>query len=331
MLTAEAIKQQSLAAYGQWCKQWREHAKIHSAFPMKPLSDFENIGIGKAILCIANGASFERNLETIKKYQGNVDILVCDKSLGPCLDHGIIPTYAVLCDANVSYEKYLEPWKDRLSNTILFSNVCANPKWTDKVNSWKDIYFFVNEDVLESEKEFTKLSGCKNTIAAATNVSNAMVVFLTQSNNDVGRRNYFGYDKILLIGFDYSWLSQGNYYAFNPDGNGKHHYMRHQYGKTLAGDLCYTSNNLAFSAKWLEKYISTFNLPVVQCSKDTILGTKYSGELSTQMQYKSDSEDSEIVRTMIAKRNELVAMAKKLESEVIAIGKKHFYSFVTSV
>lgn len=329
MLDTKAIINQSKNAYSQWAKQWREHAKINSQYEMKPLTDFENTGVGKAVLCIANGFSFEENLETIKKYQGNVDILACDKTLGHCLDNGIIPTYLVLCDANVSYELYMEKWKDQLQNTILFSNVCANPKWTENGN-WKDKYFFVNMDVIDSHVEFSKLSGCNNQIPAATNVSNAMVVFLTQSDNN-GRRNFFGYDKILLIGFDYSWRYGGKYYAFDPDGSGKNNYMRHMNLIDFNGNLAYTSNNLAFSAKWLEKYLTAFNLPVVQCTKNTVLSSKYHGSLEEQMQYNFKQTDKPQVKKIMKIHAEASKALKQAEDALHKIGRDHYMGFLRSV
>lgn len=323
------IRQQSESAYKQWAEQWRIQAKYVSKFPMKKLGVFENIGIGRACLVIANGQTFEDNIETIKKYQKNVDILVCDKTLGHCLDHGIIPTYVLVCDANVNYEKYMEPWKDKLSDTILFSNVCANPKWLDNGN-WKDKFFFVNKDVLGSEKEFSALSGCTNFIPAGTNVSNAMVVFLTQSDNE-GRRNFFGYDKYLLIGFDYSWRMGGKYYAFDELGGGKANYMRHVYSINLAGNPCYSSGNLIFSAEWLQTYVKTFRLPVVQCTKDSVLTMPYSGDLEKQMQYRFKEYDHKHVIKAVRDLREAMRKVNDLKFNIEAIGREHHYSHLASL
>ncbi len=328
MPTPEQITAQSKAAYGQWATQWREHATWHSKHKMKDLGDFENQGIGKPILCIANGYTFEENIETIKLLQENVDIMACDKTLGLCLQNGIRPTYVLVCDANVSYEKYLEPWKDQLKGITLFSNVCANPQWTEE--KWKDIYFFVNKDIINSEVEFSALSGCKNMIPAATNVSNAMVVFLTQSDNS-GRCNFFGYDKILLIGYDYSWRPDGNYYAFDKLGGGKFNYMRHMYLKNLNDTYCYSSGNLAFSAEWLEKYIKSFKLPVVQCSKETIMGGAYFGDLSDNMKYKFRRGDAGRVRKLVSDRNQMSKTIKRIDKTMRQIGKDHFYASYASI
>ncbi len=321
-MTDEMIIAQSKAAYGQWCKQWREHAKIHADIPKHSFSDFEAIGVGKAILCVANGYSFEENIETIKKYQHNVDILCCDKTLGHLLDHGITPTYCMVCDANVDFEKYLAKWKDKLSNTILFINACGNPEWTKKGN-WKNIYLFVNKDIINSEKEFCELSGVRNLLPAGTNVSNAMLILLTQSDNE-GRKNFFGYDKIILIGFDYSWKFGGKYYAFNEDGDGKSKYMKHTYVVTPGGAFAYTSGNLAFSRDWLAKYVTTFNLPVVQCAKDSILQFGAPKNLEEQIQYRHKVEDKKIVVSALRDLRFYHNKINELTKTIYQIGKDHW-------
>lgn len=328
-MNEQAILEQSKAAYKQWCEQWRRHAREHLPFKKKSLHDFENIGVGKAVLCVANGYSLEENIETIKENQHNVDILCCDKTLGHLLDNGITPTYVMVCDANVDYDKYLKPWKDKLSKTILFNNACGNPEWTRNGN-WKDIYFFINKDILSSEVEFSRLSGCQNFIPAGTNVSNAMVVLLTQSDNH-GRKNFFGYDKILLIGFDYSWKYDGKYYAFNDDGDGKAQYMRHLYLTTPSGEFGYTSGNLAFSRDWLAKYIGTFNLPIVQCAKDSILVLGKTGKLEEQMKYKHKPEDGVTVRKAVDELRKIKARETELFNRINEIGKEHYWAHAQTI
>lgn len=328
-LTDEHVKEQSKRAYAQWCVQWREHAKIHSRFPMKSLSDFEFSGVGKAALCVANGYSLELEIETIKKYHKNIDTVCCDKSLGSLIRNGVKPTFCVLCDANVNYEVYMKPYENELDETILISNICANPKWTHTGN-WKDKYFFVNMDVLNSEKEFMDISGCRNLIPAGTNVSNALVILLTQSDN-TGRKNFFGYDKILLIGFDYCWKPRGKYYAFDGEGNGKNNYMRHTYALTHNRDFCYTSSNLLFSAKWLSDYVKAYQLPVVQCTKESIFATEAMGKLEEQMQYGFRKEDGKKVSDLVSLRKTLQKKMKELENQINIIAKEHYYSFVASV
>lgn len=320
-------KKQSETAYNQMAPLWRENAKHHAKYaPFKPLTDFQNIGVGKAIILIANGYSFEENIETLKAKHHGHDILCCDKTLGHLLDNGIKPTYCLIADAKVNYEKYMEPWKDQLQDTILFSAVTANTKWSDNGN-WKDKYFFVNFDSIRSEREFAAITGCQNQVAAATNVSNAMVVFITQCDNKA-RRNFFGYDKIILLGYDYSWKPDGNYYAFDKTGNGKHNYMRHVYAVNRKGDMVFTSANLLFSAQWLENYLSIFKLPVVNCSVDGLLGKIYAKPLDSQLPYAFAGTDRDDVRMTLKYREKLYRELQAVEAKISKIGEKHWANYI---
>lgn len=325
----KAILAQSKAAYNQWAKQWREQAKTNSKWPMKSMDDFQFIGIGKAILCVGNGYSLEENIEVIRKNQDNVDILCCDKTLGHLLSNGITPTFCMVQDANVDFDRYMKPWADQLQNTILFMNVCANPVWAEKGN-WKDKYFLVNKDIMGNEKEFSELSGCKNFIPAGTNVSNAMVVMLTQCDNQT-KRNFFGYDKILLIGFDYSWRADGKYYAFNQDGDGKACYMKHSYIVTHDGKYGYTSGNLTFSAQWLDKYVRAFQLPVIQCSRSTIYAGLKTGDLEKNMKYSHRPHDADIVKSEVDELRKIMMKKNKIEKHLFAIEKDHWTQSMATV
>lgn len=327
-MNSQMILEQSKAAYAQWCEQWRAQAKEHASFEMKSIKDFENIGIGRVVLSVANGYSLEENLEQIKQHRDNIDILCCDKSLGSLIDHGIFPDFCMVCDANVNYEKYMKQYEDKLDKTILFINVCANPEWS-KNGNWKDKYFFINKDILESEKEFSKLSGCSNFIAAGTNVSNAMIVLLTQCDNN-GGRNFFGYDKICLIGYDYSWKASGKYYAFNETGDGKANYMRHHVGINRGAEPCFTSGNLLFSAQWLDQYVKAFRLPVVQCSTNTILGIPFMSDLG-QLTYRHKAEDSVIVRESVKELRQIIERKKHIEEQIGAIAKDHWNAHIASL
>jgi hypothetical protein len=288
----------------------------------RSFEDFRNTGIGKAILLVANGYSFEENIETIKKYKDNVDIMACDKTLGHLLSHGIKPKFCMVCDANVSYEKYLKPWIKQLDKTILLQNVCANPEWSENGN-WKNKYFYVNKDVMNYEKEFAELSGCPNFLTAGTNVSNMMVVVLNQSDNQQ-RQNLFGYDKILLIGFDYSWKMDGKYYAFDEDGDGKRYYMRHIYGISQSGKMIFTSNNLSNSASWLKLYIEAYRINAVQCAPDALVVLGKSGDLEKQIQYRHKPSDSKIVNNLLKEKHGLETQLNKIQNGLRSIAKDHW-------
>jgi hypothetical protein len=293
------------------------------------MDSFMNIGVGKAVLCVANGYSLEENIDTIKQNQDNVDIICCDKTLGHLLDCGIIPQFCVVCDANVNFEKYMAKWKDQLKDTILFINVCANPEWSFNGN-WKDVYTFVNKDIINSHDEFSKLSGCTTMIPAGTNVSNAMIILITRCENNL-RQNFFGYDKIILIGFDYSWKFDGHYYAFDKDGGGKEDYMRHMYLNAEDGTALYTSGNLYFSMNWIHKYIVTFKLPVVQCAKHSILQFGPARNLEHQIKYEFKKEDGQTISRLTKELEELGKQFKFVKNQLNDIGKEHWLQFFKTV
>ena len=320
----DQIIKQSKNAYKQWAPQWRKHAEFHKKYPMKSFEEFRNTGIGKALLLVANGFSFEENLETIKKYQHNVDIMACDKTLGHLLNNGIKPKFCLVCDANVDYETYLKPYESQLKDTILIQNVCGNTKWTENGN-WKDKYFFVNKDVMKYEKEFMALSGCPNAVTAGTNVSNMMVVISTQCDNEK-KQNLFSYDKILLIGFDYSWRHDGSYYAFDFDANGKRYYMRHIYGISNSGKMIYSSSNLSTSASWLKLYIQAYNINTVQCSENTLMTFGKTGKLEEQIQYRHKPSDSQLVRRLLKDKRSLENSLNKIQNDLRDIGRDHWFS-----
>lgn len=325
------IVQQSEAAYKQWAKQWRENAIAHNKpiFTQNKISDFLNVGVGRACVVIANGYSFEENIELVKKHRKNVDVMVCDKTLGHCLDHGVVPTYCMVSDANVSYEKYMEKYKDQLQDTVLFINACANHKWSHNGN-WKKVYTLVHKDVSKNEIEFCELSGSQNIVIAGTNVSNMQVVILTQC--DMGKRqNYFGYDKIILLGFDFSWRHDGKYYSFDKDAKGKRQYMAHMFAKTQGGSYCNTSGNLIFSAQWLSGYVKGFGLPVVLGSKESLLDIKAVDDLEKQLVYRHQPKDREVVQTSVKRINFLSDELEKEKKKMHRIGMDHYFAHVATI
>lgn len=329
-LSKNDVVMQSQNALNQWGDLWRKNIEENKKITNRSnFKDFENVGIGRALLLVANGYSFEENIETIKKYQHKVDILCCDKTLGHLLDNDIVPQYCLVADAVVSYEKYLEPYKDRLQDTVLFSPCTANPKWLKE--NWKSVCQYVNIDAIQTEKEFGELSGIKNDrVPAATNVSNAMVVLCTQSDN-TKRANRFAYDKYVLIGFDYSWRVDGKYYAFNETGDGKVNYMKHAYVILRDGSTAYSSNNLIFSAKWLDDYIRNFGLPVVNGSNKTLLNAPPTKDLSQQLDYEHKVHDGITARAMIELRETLAQNLKNIENKLKNIGAEHWSAYQNSI
>lgn len=277
LLDYKAVKKQSEAVYGQFADKWHKQSAENAKLNYKHPNEFWNIGLGKNLVICAMGASLERDMPLLKQYRDRVDIMVCDKAFGKFIDAGITPDYVMLADANISYEMWLKPYIEHTKNVKLISTVYANPEWT---KNWKGpLTFYMNKDAIGTEKTFLPVWGDKmRIIPASSNVGNAMVVFMLGCD-DNQRINFAGYQNYYLTGFDYSWQADGNYYAFeNPIP--KRHYMNHRTLLDYKRNICHTSENLVFSAKWLMQYLEAFKPPVVNCTEQGLLETQLRGSLA---------------------------------------------------
>lgn len=311
VLSRKEVEAQSWSAYNQHKDKWRLHAQISKELGTRSLSELNDVGLGKVMVMVATGASLEKQMPLLKKYKDKIDIFTCDKSLGLLLDNDIKPNYVLVADANVSYEKYCEPWIEKTEDINLVTNACANPDW---MRNWRgDIFSFVNKDAINSEKEFIPLSGNSNIIPASSNVSNAMVVMATQCD-ERGPRNAWGYAKYLLVGYDYSWHYNGNYYAYTDCE--KRCYMNHMQKVDMNGDFVMTSNNLLFSAKWLYTYLTTFKLSVFNCSETGLLVYNMSKLERELKSINCNYEKIDRLKKIWKQRNKLIRQVKAIEVEV---------------
>lgn len=290
-LTYKDTRRQSLQVFGQFGeKVWIPNAKENAKLEHQNTHDLQNTGLGKTLVLVAMGASLEEGAELLKKYRSSIDIMVCDKGFVPLMEHGVKPDYVMICDANIPaahYEKYVLETKD----IKLIATPYANTLWT---KPWLGPrYFYVNKDAIESEKVFEPIMGeGTRIIPASSNVSNAMVVFMTGCD-EIKRINWSGYEKFLLIGYDYSWRPNGNYYAWaNP--HPKRHYMHHATVLDIKGDCVFTSNNLIFSTRWLHDYVTIHRLPVINCSERGLLHIPFRNTLENEL--KKVVSDSNRVR-----------------------------------
>lgn len=243
MLKPDEVLKQSKSAFNQWKDLWssnaRKNGKIYKEQGITQRELLYN-GVGKTLLCCAFAPSFEDNIDKIKKSDA-VDIACVDKCMGSLIDRGVKPDYVFIADAMVDYEKWCEPYIDQTEDITLIANVTCNTKWT---HNWKGrIVFFVNKDNIETEKIYIQESGCSELIPAASNVGNALVVFTSQ---------IMGYDRYLLLGYDFCWGDDDNYYAFNDSD--KRYWMKHMVVIDKLGRLVNTSQNLYFSARWLSDF-----------------------------------------------------------------------------
>lgn len=248
MLSENDVLKQSRSAMDQWEKVWRSNAKINGEKYKKDGRKHQDLvfaGIGKSLVCIANGPSFEREIETLKQYNTDRqhDIACVDKCFKSLVDHGVKPDWVFLADAGISYKEHLEPWINDTEGVVLLANVNANTEWT---LNWKGpVFFYVNKDNIQTEKIFCEISGCYEVIPASSNVGNTVLVFSAQ---------IFGYDEYILLGYDFGWSADDNYYAF--EDSPKRHWMAHAVMVDRGGKLFSTSQNLIFSARWLADFFT---------------------------------------------------------------------------
>jgi hypothetical protein len=261
MLTEAEVRQQSEAAFGQWADTWdynaTENGKLHSEKP-NSTQDLLFAGAGKTLLCVAYAPGLDKHLETIKKYRDNEawDIACVDKAFGVLCENGIIPEFCFVSDAGISYEKWLKPYEEFSSQSILLTCVTANHEYVSK---WRgDRYFYVNKDNIQTEQRYMQKSGVREVIPASSNVGNSVVTFSTQ---------ILGYDRYLLVGYDYCWGEDEKYYA--QIDSDKRYWMAHAFIIDNQDRFCKTSQNLMFSAKWLNDYyiaMKQIGVTLVNCS-----------------------------------------------------------------
>lgn len=268
--------------------KWIPYAKENAKLDRRNAFELRNYGIGKFMLCCGMGESLEANIEIIKRYRNRFDIMTCDKGFGVLLEHGVKADFVMLCDCNIPF-KYIEKYVNETENVGVICTPYANPEWT-KV--WKGKrYFVVNQDSIESEKIFLPIMGMDTrVIPAGSNVSNAMIIF-TNGADEYQNINFMGYEKYILVGYDYSWRPLGNYYAWtNPTP--KRNYMCHRTMLDIKGDIVHTSENLLFSAKWLYSYITTFHLPVVNACGRGLLDIPNISDLEFELKYIREEKES---------------------------------------
>lgn len=276
------VVKQSKQVYGQFGEsKWLPYAKKNVQLTRRNTNELRNAGVGKYLLLCAMGESLEANIDVIKQYRDRVDIVTCDKGFSPLLKAGIVADYVMVCDCNILFH-HIESEIDKTEGVKLLATPYANPTYTKTWNG--DRYFYINQDAIQTEKKFIDIFGNDvRIIPAGSNVSNAMLVFFTGSD-EYQNINWGGYEKYILVGYDYSWRPDGSYYAYsNPIP--KRNYMNHRTVLDINGDMTYTSENLWFSAKWLNQYISAFKLPVVNCSGRGLLflGNEGLGDLKTTL------------------------------------------------
>lgn len=317
LLNYQQVRAQSNAVFNQFGESvWKPNAKFNAGLKRKDTSDLKNVGIGRVLVLAAMGESAEEALPTLKKYRDKCHIVVNDKSFGYFVDHGVIPDYVMLCDANIKFS-WIEKHIQHTESVKLICTPYANTEWT---RAWRgDRYFYVAEDAIGTEEIFLDIFGPSvRVIPAASNVSNAMLVFFLGSSN-MANINWSGYDRYLLVGYDYSWrpsagengLKTGKYYAFE-DPRPKRFYMNHRTVLDINRDWVHTSESLLFSVRWMTTYLQTFRPPVVNCSGRGMLEIAQLDTLENQLR---SIDASKKTVGLIQSQFKTLALANKLLEE----------------
>lgn len=303
---AEVLKQ-SETAMKQWENLWRANSSKNGEVYKKNKSNLNDLmftGVGKIGVIVALGHSFQKQIDVLKNNENDreYEIICVDKCFGFLLDNGVYPDYVVLADAQVGYE-----WMEGrdTSKSTLIANVNANPDW---VNNWEGpVVFYVNKDNIKSEEIFSKISGCNELIPASSNVGNAAIILAT---------TIFHYDKSILVGYDYCFAEK--YYAFNEHTD-KRYWMSHRLAIDHSGRIVKTSENLVFSARWMDDYIKTIKPRVFNASRETILSNAPFVDLQKQLEVSerrdlTDKEKNGICSRLIKK----VLIKNKEEMQLIS-------------
>lgn len=248
-------------------KVWIPTAKKNAELTRESAEVLRNVGIGRTLVAVGMGASLEDHIDILQKERHRFDVITCDKGFRPLMDRGIKADYVHLADTNI-LTKWIGHFDDT-EDTTLIATPYANHDWT---SAWKGKrIFYVNKDAIRSEKIFVPMfKGEARVVPAATNVSNAMIVFMT-GGDEIARQNFAGYHQILMVGYDYSWRVGENYYAFN-DPKPKRYYMAHRTMLDINKSAVRTSENLLFSKRWMKSYLLAHDyLNVWNCSGRGVL------------------------------------------------------------
>lgn len=240
---------QSQDAYRQWKDIWIANAKRNEEINKKRGTDARDLmlaGRGRMAVLCAMGASLEKHLEAVKRVAANplVDILCVDKCYDILAAAGIPIKYATVSDASVVFSDWADKHAEQQKGTTLFLTATANPDWAEK---WAGpISVVICKDSIGTEHEMAKHIHAGATLPASSNVANGLVVIAT---------HILGYQEIALVGFDYSWKPGEHYYSFAEEkSEDKRYWQIGGYQTGIDDEMCYTSPNLLFSARWLKNF-----------------------------------------------------------------------------
>jgi hypothetical protein len=238
--------------------------------------------------------------------------------MGYLIDRGIKPNFVYVADAIVDYDKWGKPWIDQTEDICLFLNVCANPAWA---RNWKGkIFYFVNQDNIETEKVFAPISGCNELVKASSSTGNTVIVHAA---------TYMLYDEYIMVGYEHAWGDDDKYYI--AEDSDKRWYMNHIQIIANDGELVSTSQNLFFTVRWLSDFIQAIILPqkkkIFTTSKRGILRIPYKNLEKDFERYKGRTLSQEEINFVIQNRLQIQTVRPQDGNEGLqkALTGKHIF------
>lgn len=246
------VEEQSKLAFNVWKNLWIKNITENDKRIETKLSEISNKYTDKKIVIFAYGPSFLENVKSFKESElyGNSIIMCVDKAFRPLTQNGIQPDFCLIADGQVDSKKWLDGVEDKyIKNSKLISNVYGNPGWSRKwseIAGNKAIYWYLNKDNIKTHEFFADYTKYREVIPAASNVSNSCCVLASQ---------IMGSKEIYLYAFDYSWISNKNYYGVDDNYKRAHiGHMRFVDNKLIEPDIVWASSNMDFSSRWLETW-----------------------------------------------------------------------------
>lgn len=330
LMTKEETIRQSQDAYRQWKDTWHKNAERNGKV-CGDARDIMSTGRNRCAVACATGQSLENHIETMKKYQDKpgVDIICVDKSFGLLIERGIKPKYVAVSDAQVSFDTWTEKYIEKTKDVTLIVTATANPVWAERWLGPK--YIVICKDAIGTENIIKKISGASVILPASSNVGNGLIVAAIE---------ILCYSMILLIGYDFSWKPDKNYYAFSGDADGimvdKRQWQKAGCRLGIDDKLTFESSNLTFAMRWLQSYylgkIAPLPIDIYNCSGQGILDCMPKGNLDRCLELFNYLEPSQSVADqIIASRVRTVRCKTQEEFQEVVAENQVFYIDVMCV
>ena len=132
------------------------------------------------------------------------------------------------------------------------------------------------------------------------------------------------YDEYYLIGYEFSWAWDDNYYC--GEDSDKRWYMSHHQLINVDGKLVNTSQNLLFSARWLNDFVNAIIVPqkrkIYRCTKGGLINLPYR-QLSRIKNEQRDITKKEFNHVIQTRTQNITVTAKEGEKRLQEVLANH--------